>query len=326
MVATLVIGTGHWGKNLVRNFNALGALGGFCETDSEQRAAISAQYPDARAFDSLETALSTPDIDSVAIATPAVTHGEIVRQALAAGKHVFVEKPLCLDLETGTELQRQAEASGLTLMVGHMLRYHPAFVALLAHVESGAIGTPRYIYSNRLSLGKLRREENALWSFAPHDTSMILALAGRMPTKVVTNGLAHLTPGVADTTLTHMSFGDTLQAHIHVSWLHPYKEQRLVVIGDKGMVVFNDVEPGANKLLRYPHVVGWVNDLPTVNKAEADPIPYAEGEPLRLECMHFLDCVDNGRQPVTDAEEGLRVLKVLDACHRALLSGTSIAP
>lgn len=319
-----VIGAGYWGKNLIRNYSRLGALRGFYDTDSRQKEKIRAAYEHAASFNTVLEVLNDERCDGVVIATPAETHGALARQALESGKNVFVEKPLCLNLKEAESLRDLAAENGLILMVGHMLRYHPAFIALQKHVKDGKIGHLRYIYSNRLSLGKIRREENALWSFAPHDISMILALAETTPSQVVSNGEAYLTPGVADTTLTHLTFDNGLQAHIYVSWLHPYKEQRLVVVGSEGMVVFNDVENGAEKLMHYEHQVEWIDDLPTVEKADAKAISFDAIEPLAQECRHFLECLETRRSPVTDAQEGIDVLSVLDASQRSLVLGLPV--
>ena len=184
-----------------------------------------------------------------------------------------------MEVAEGKDLARLADQRNVTLMVGHMMLYHPAFVALKKLVREGGIGEVRYIYSTRLSLGKIRREENALWSFAPHDISMILSLADAMPIRVVANGEAYLHQGVADTTLSHMTFSDQLQAHIFVSWLHPFKDHRLVVVGSEGMIAFDDVRTGPDKLMCFPHTVGWEGELPTVNRADAVPIAYDAAEP-----------------------------------------------
>lgn len=321
-----VVGTGYWGKNLLRNFAALGALEAFCDADKTTLERHAERYDQTRAYNDIGALLADDALDAVAIATPAETHGVLTRRALEAGKHVFVEKPLCLDLEEAAVLDELAHARGLVLMVGHLLLYHPAFVALREFVDTGKIGELRYVYSTRASLGKIRREENALWSFAPHDVSMILQLAGTVPERVTCAGGSWLHPGVADTSLSHLSFADGVQGHIFVSWLHPYKDHRLVVVGSDGMVVFNDVESGAQKLLHYPHEVAWSGDLPTVDKAEAVPISYAPTEPLAQECAHFLSCVANGERPVSDASEGRRVLSVLDACQRSLREGLPMVP
>ena len=312
------IGLGHWGRNIVRNLNELGVLAAVYDTDSRIRAAFAETYPEARAAESLDALLGDPEVDAVMIATPAATHGALVARALDAGKHVFVEKPICLNVAEAEELSAHAKASGRVLMVGHLLLYHPAFRALLAVAQQGKLGRLRYIYSNRASLGKIRREENALWSFAPHDISMILQLTGRLPARVVATGGAFLSEGVADTTLSHMDFGDGLQAHVFVSWLHPYKDQRLVVVGDKAMVVFNDVAVGRDKLLMYRHAAGWEGDLPLVHKADAEALAYDEDEPLRAECQAFLDAVTGRSAPPSDAREAINVLRVLDASQRSI--------
>ncbi len=320
-----VIGVGHWGRNLVRNYAQLQALAGFAEADPERQAWTRQNYPRATCYESVDALLGDEDLDAVAIATPAASHGALVSRALDTNKHVFVEKPFCLDVAEGRQLADRAVAQGRVLMVGHLLLYHPAFCALQSTVTNGHLGRLRYIYSNRLSLGKIRREENALWSFAPHDISMILALTGRMPTRVVANGGAYLSPSVADTTLSHLTFPDDVQAHIFVSWLHPYKDHRLIVVGTDAMAVFDDVLSGADKLRLYRHDVGWNGNLPTVDRAAAEPIDYDAGEPLRAECAHFLDCVGSGATPRSDANEGLRVLAVLTACQRALAQNMPVA-
>jgi len=320
-----LIGAGYWGKNLLRNLGTLGALAGFHDSSEAARATISGQYPEARVYGAVAELLSDDAVDGVAIATPAATHGELARRALESGKHVFVEKPLCLDLEEARELGALAERRERVLMVGHLLHYHPAFIALREAVERGVIGRLRYIYSTRASLGKIRREENALWSFAPHDISMMLALTGREPERVVCNGAAWLSPNVADLTLSHFDFGDGLQGHIFVSWLHPYKDHRLVVVGGEGMLVFNDALSGPDKLLLYSHSVGWDGDLPILDKADARPVPYGDEEPLAQEMRHFLDCCRSGATPRTDAREGAAVLNVLDMCQRALHGGASVS-
>ena len=321
-----VIGAGYWGKNLVRNYGELGVLHGICDASADVATRYSENDSSLKVATEPREFLDDSNVDAIAIATPAATHGALVADALSTGKHVFVEKPLCLDLDEARRLKDQAEEKGLTLMVGHMLHYHPAFCALRDVVAEGGIGELRYIYSTRLSLGKIRREENALWSFAPHDISMILALTGKMPELVSAKGEAYLREGVADTTLSHMTFTNRLQAHIFVSWIHPFKDQRLVVSGSNGMLVFDDVRPGDEKLLLYRHQVGWDGDIPTVNKAESEAVAYGDEEPLRAECRHFISCVESGTRPDTDAAEGIRVLSVLDACQRSLMSGNSINP
>ena len=317
----VLLGTGYWGKNLLRNVDALGCLAGFCDCDADARETYAALYPNARPYVEAADVFADDAADAVMIATPAVTHGALARQALEAGKHVFVEKPLCLDLREARALTDLADARGLRLMVGHLLLYHPAFVALRDHVASGAIGSLRYIYSNRASLGKIRIEESALWSFAPHDISMILNLVGGLPEHVQSNGYGYITEQIADVCLTSMRFAGGVGAHIFVSWLHPYKDHKLVIVGTEGMIVFNDVEKGRDKLLVWPHQVarGERRIPPTVDRAHAKPVAYdMETEPLRNECAHFIRSVETGVAPVSNGAEAERVLKVLAAAQASM--------
>lgn len=313
-----VVGAGAWGKNLVRNFHEFGVLRLVCEPDRSRREAIKRAFPDVQIGESIEDAAKAPGIDCVVIATPAETHFEVAQAALAAGKHVFVEKPLTLDEGQAQTLIDLADQGGRVLMVGHLLQYHPAFLALKKLVKAGKLGRINYIYSNRLNLGKIRREENILWSFAPHDISMILELAGEAPDKVLTTGGFFLHQNIADVTTTHMDFPSGLRAHIFVSWLHPFKEQKLVVVGEEMMAVFDDTLPWPDKLLLYPHVIRWENHMPMAVKAEPERPEIEQNEPLRMECEHFLTCVRDGRQPRTDGREGLRVLRVLKASQASL--------
>jgi len=319
-----VIGTGYWGKNLLRNLHARDALAAMCDASEEVLAGHRSTYPQARVHVSPEALLEDENVTAVAIATPAATHGALVKESLEAGKDVFVEKPLCLDLDEARMLEALAAQHDRILMVGHLLLYHPAFLAVKESVARGDIGRLRYIYSTRASLGKIRREENALWSFAPHDISMMLALTGRPPKRVVCNGEAWLSPNVADLSLSHFDFGDHLQGHIFVSWMHPFKDHRLVVAGDDGMIVFNDTLAGDQKVQRYPHKLAWDDNLPVLEKADAHPIPYPSDEPLAEEMKHFLHCCATRGRPRTDSSEGIDVLSVLDMCQRSLTSGDPV--
>jgi UDP-2-acetamido-3-amino-2,3-dideoxy-glucuronate N-acetyltransferase len=256
-------------------------------------------------------------VSGVAIATPAETHGDLVRRALLAGKDVLVEKPLCLSIGEGQTLVALAAERSRVLMVGHLLWYHPAVLKMKGLVEEGELGRIQYIYSSRLNLGKIRREENILWSFAPHDVSVILGLVGEMPDGIHAHGGNYLHDRIADVTVSLLSFPSGVKAHIFVSWLHPFKEQKLVVVGDRKMAVFDDVEP-KNKLLLYPHAIHWKNHLPIASKAEAQAVPFDPDEPLRAECLHFLQCIQTRDTPRTDSQEGLRVLTVLQRCQEAL--------
>jgi UDP-2-acetamido-3-amino-2,3-dideoxy-glucuronate N-acetyltransferase len=238
-------------------------------------------------------------------------------QALLAGKDVFVEKPLSLAVEEGEELIGLAEKNSKILMVGHVLEYHPGIIKLRQLVKSEELGRINYIYSSRCNLGKFRTEENILWSFAPHDISVILLLLNELPQEVSAHGSCYLHKDIADVTVTTMSFTGGVRAHIFVSWLHPYKEQRFVVVGDRKMAVFDDTTP-ENKLLLYEHRIEWINQVPVPHKKEATSIEFAMEEPLKLECQHFLECLESRQKPRTDGINGLKVLKVLDACQRSL--------
>jgi UDP-2-acetamido-3-amino-2,3-dideoxy-glucuronate N-acetyltransferase len=312
-----VIGSGYWGKNLVRNFANLGALSVICDSHVETLRALGEQYPQRRTVTAYAEVLGDESIQAVAIATPAETHGAMVREALLAGKDVFVEKPLCLSVGQGQALVDLAREGGRILMVGHLLWYHPAILKLKELIEIGELGRIQYIYSNRLNLGKIRREENILWSFAPHDISVVLGLLGETPNTVTAQGGNYLHEQIADTTVTLLSFPSGVKSHIFVSWLHPFKEQKLIVVGDRKMAVFDDVEK-KDKLVLYPHSIQWKGQVPIANRAEAQSVEIATNEPLREECLHFLESIRDRRRPRTDGEEGLRVLSVLRQCQQAL--------
>jgi UDP-2-acetamido-3-amino-2,3-dideoxy-glucuronate N-acetyltransferase len=314
-----VVGVGYWGKNLVRNFYDLGALSVLCDAEESVEAKYKPQYPGVRFQRQFSAVLSDPSITAVALATPAVTHYELAKAALEAGKDVLVEKPLAVDVKHGEELLKIAYRNARILMVGHILHYHPAILKLQQFIRDGALGRINYLYSNRLNIGKIRTEENILWSFAPHDISVILSLLNEMPSRVSCRGGGYLSHDVLDVTLSHFDFPSGVQAHIFVSWLHPVKEQKLVVVGSDKMAVFDDT--AEHKLVLYPHKVEWRNRIPTAVKAEGEVVILEDREPLRAECQHFLDCVESRTSPVSDGSEGLRVLRVLDACQRALLNG-----
>ena len=313
-----LIGLGYWGKNLARNLNDLGVLSAICDINKNYLEKYKKIYSISQCYNNLEQLLLS-NIDAVVIATPAATHGSIVRKALNSGKHVFVEKPLCLDVAEGEELKDLAEEKKLKLMVGHLLLYHPAFIELKKKVQEGKLGKIRYIYSNRLSLGKLRKEEDALWSFAPHDISMILSLVQSEPTKIDAFGGYYLRNDIADTTITLLEFFNGIKAHVYVSWLHPYKDQRLIVVGDKAMAAFVDVEEDNKKLMLYEHSVAWNDNIPIIEKAEGKSIIFDHTkEPLKEECKSYIDWLNNKIIPPSDVSEGLKVLKVLDEAKNQL--------
>ncbi|MFZ5585698.1 MAG: Gfo/Idh/MocA family oxidoreductase [Thermodesulfobacteriota bacterium] len=317
-IKVAVVGAGYWGKNLVRNFHQLGALALVCDRSEELLAQTAQQYSGVDTCLALSEVTGRKDIAAAVIATPAETHYALAKECLLAGKHVFVEKPLVLRESEGQELIDLAQERGLVIMVGHLLQYHPVFVRLKQMVSAGELGRINYIYSNRLNLGKIRREENILWSFAPHDISMILSLAGELPEVVFATGGNYLHQRIADVTTTHLEFPSGLKAHIFVSWLHPFKDQRLVVVGDGKMAVFDDTLAWADKLLIYPHQIKWDRQVPIAAKAQAERVDIPQSEPLRAECEHFLASVAAGSPPLTDGREGLNVLMVLNAAQRSL--------
>ena len=311
-----VIGFGYWGKNLIRNFYELGVLHSICDTDVTRKQLIEDQYPDINFSQHYHEILKNPDIRAVAISTPAHSHYSMVRNTLESGKDVFVEKPLALTVKEGEELVRLAARHHQILMVGHILRYHPAIIELSRLINDGVLGQIQYIYSNRLNMGKIRTEENILWSFAPHDISVIIALLNEQPCSVACHGSAYLTPDTVDVTNTYFLFPSGVGAHIFVSWLHPFKEQRLVVIGSEKMAVFDDT--AEDKLVAYPHRVEWKKRIPTAIKANKEIIKIPACEPLRAELEHFLESMKTRKLPLTDGAEGLRVLRILDACEQAM--------
>ncbi|MBF0187277.1 MAG: Gfo/Idh/MocA family oxidoreductase [Magnetococcales bacterium] len=313
-----VIGAGYWGKNLIRNFHQLGALRLICDSSEETLTRFRDLYPDVEASSAISAAFDRSDIDAVVISTPAVSHFSLARQALLAGKHVFCEKPLVLVESEAKVLIQLAEQRGLKLMVGHLMHYHAAFQRLKQMVLDGELGKINYIYSHRLHLGKIRREENILWSFAPHDISMILSLVGEVPESVLATGGNFISDHIADVTTSHLFFKSGVQAQIFVSWLHPFKEQRLVVVGEKKMAVLNDTLPWSEKLVLYPHEVQWKDYVPIASSAEPELVNVPECEPLKTECQHFLETIQSDKEAVTSGREGLRVLEVLNRCQQSL--------
>ncbi len=313
-----LVGCGYWGKNLCRNFHALGVLSTVVDATENGQTTASSIAPDAQITDNLDDVLRDKQIQGIALATPAETHAELAIQAMQAGKDVFVEKPMALTLKDAEKMKEVAEETGRILMIGHLLEYHPAVLKLHTMIKSGELGKINYIYSNRLNFGKVRTEENALWSFAPHDVAVILRLMGQAPVQVSACGGSFLTNGIVDTTMSNLRFDDESRAHIFVSWLHPFKEQRLVAVGDKKMAIFNDVAPHGEKLKLYPQNVEFDGTMPLLKKEDVQSIEHTNTEPLREECNYFLDCVQSRKQPLTDAQSGIEVLKVLHACQQSI--------
>ncbi|MCT7976497.1 Gfo/Idh/MocA family protein [Laspinema olomoucense] len=314
------IGCGYWGKNLVRNFANLGKLRWICDKNETALNNQAQLYPEVHKTGDFEAVLADEQTRAVAIATPAALHYTQVKQALLQGKDVFVEKPLALHYREGRELVGLAREKKAILMVGHILEYHPAVTLLKEIIQRGELGKVLYMYSNRLNLGKVRAEENILWSFAPHDIAVISSLIGQEPSVVSASGGTYLQSGIVDVTTTNLQYNDGTKAHIFVSWLHPFKEQKLVVVGDQKMAVFDDtIREG--KLKIYDKGIEWQGGLPVARQTSETTLFIPEAEPLRLECQHFLDCIQERKQPLTDGISALKVLKVLEASQISLERG-----
>lgn len=310
-----VIGCGHWGKNLIRNFAELGSLAAVCDPN-DQLAQFQAKEYSAKNL-SFKAILNSEDIEGVVLAVPAPLHASMAEEVVNAGKHVFVEKPLAMDKIEAESMIKSAKENKVYLMVGHLLQYHPVFITLRGLVKSGELGSLSYVYSNRLSFGKVRSNEDVIWSFAPHDISMILSLTGEEPEFVRTESSNILHTNIADNATLYMQFKSDLKAHVSVSWLHPYKEQKLVVIGKEAMAVFDDTKPWNEKLAIYRHSITFSGAIPLLEKADVEYLEVMQSEPLRNECQHFLDVISGNVLPFTDGSEGLRVLKVLSAASRS---------
>ena len=312
-----VIGCGYWGQNHVRKFSELGVLAAISDANMEQAIKIASQYGDPKILTENEIEEST-DIVGVVLATPAELHAKQAERFLRAGKHVFVEKPLALNIDDAIRLKQTAHETKKILMVGHVLQYHPAYIKLKKIIETGDLGNIQYIYSNRLSFGKIRTEENVLWSFAPHDISMILGLAQAPLKNVYATGSAVINHRLPDSVTTHLEFSNGLHAQVFVNWLNPFKEQKLVIIGSKASAVFDDCQNWDKKLIIYKNQVLFDNGTPVLNKDEGLSIPLIQAEPLKEECKHFIDCIQYNQEPKTNATEAIKVLEVLNEAQKSL--------
>ncbi len=318
MTKVAVIGCGYWGKNLVRNMNELGALAAVVDDTERGQALAATVAPGVPVFSRIDDVLGDAAIQGVVISTPAETHAALTEQSLLAGKDVLCEKPLALHYAEGTRLVQLAQQENRILMVGHLLEYHPAVRKLISMCHRGEIGKIFYVYSNRLNLGKIRREENILWSFAPHDIAIILRLMGQMPVEVIATGGNYLQPNIADTTITQMLFSNGARAHIFVSWLHPFKEQRFVVVGEKNIISFDDVNK--KLVLHHQHVDFDVERMPVPVRGEGEDLDFGQAEPLRQECQAFLDAIQTRQPPLTDGISAVRVLQVLQTAQQSLVT------
>jgi predicted dehydrogenase len=314
-----VVGVGYWGKNLVRNFSELGSLYCVADNNLELAEAVSKQYNVPVL--SFEQILQDQAISAVAIVTPAVTHYELVRKSLEAGKHVFVEKPITLDLDHARELHKLAETNQRKLMVGHLLQYHPVFVKLKELVHSGALGPIQYIYSHRLDLGKIYTKKDVIWNLAPHDLSMILSLVNVAPSLVKATISCNLRASMSDFATINLEFPTGAKAHSFVAWLNPFKEQKLTVVCKNGMAVFDDTKSEWHeKLAIYRHKVEITHESIVTIKEAPEFLQIERSEPLKNECQHFIDCIENNLTPITGGLEALRVMEALVQARQSAYS------
>jgi predicted dehydrogenase len=329
MVKVAVIGVGYWGPNFVRILDELPGfqLVAVCDTDRKKFERFEAQYPHISFVEKLDSLLDGSKIDAVVVATGSDSHFAVAKQCLLAGKHALVEKPLALSTSDAAELVKIARDKGRVLLVGHLLRYHNGVVKLREYIEDGYLGKVLYVYTTRVNLGKIRKEENALWSFATHDISVVNYLLGGAPEFVTASGQSYVRDGVEDVVFVTLHYADRVMAHLHVSWLDPHKIRKTTVVGDKKMAVLDDMQ-ATEKLRIYDKGVDFVPSygdygeslsirvgdiyIPKINMAE----------PLKVECQHFLDCITNGAKPLTGGEHGLQVLSVLEAAGQSLREGS----
>jgi UDP-2-acetamido-3-amino-2,3-dideoxy-glucuronate N-acetyltransferase len=319
-----VIGCGYWGKNLVRNFAELGALHTICDSESKALSRLESLYPNIKKETSLDTVLSNDEIKGVVIALPAALHYTVVQKALLAGKDVFVEKPFTRKSSEARSLAELSEERKQVLMIGHLMLYHPAIQILKRQIQSGDLGEIYYLYSTRVNLGAVRRDESALWDLTPHDISLFLYLLDDVPEVLSAHGTSCIQPHLEDVLFITLKFPRNILAHIHASWLDPHKMRQLTVVGSKKMAVFDDMEP-EHKLRIYDQgVVEDYNNLASplgtlALRAEGVYLPRIDlAEPLSLECRHFLECIKNRAKPVTDGREGLRVVRLLERIDEAM--------
>ena len=325
-----IIGAGYWGKNLVRTFNSLQSvtLKYVADTSEKILNGISAVYPCIKTTTRYHDMLEDSEITAVVICAPAVLHYEIARDALLAGKHVFVEKPITLKAENARDLVSIANRRKQILMVGHLLLYHPCIAEIKRYIDNGEIGDIYYLYSQRLNLGRIRHDENALLSFAPHDISVAIYLMGSAPVSASAWGASYLQNDIEDVVFLSMKFSDNRIAHVHVSWLDPHKIRRTTVVGSRKMVVFDDMEP-REKIKIYDKGVEKAVDY----RSYGEFLSLRDGnifipavkmvEPLLLECEHFIHCIENNTEPISDGHNGLVVTQVLEAAQLSLKSSGS---
>ena len=323
-----IIGLGYWGPNLVRNFAAMEGveLVWVCDSADEKISKILRSYPNVRGTTDASVVMGDESLDGVIVVSSATTHYELAKLAMLAGKHVFVEKPLALEVKEGEELVRISRETERVLMVGHLLLYHPVVDWIKEYVDSGQLGDIMYMYSQRLNLGRVRHDENCLWSLGPHDISVMLHLTGKEPVEVSVHGMNYVQDGIEDVIFCNIKFPDEVIANLHISWLDPHKERKITIVGKKKMLVFDDMA-SSEKLRIYDKGVdvgeeylSFADSL-TLRSGDVVSPAVAMEEPLRRECLHFVDCIRHNTEPLSSGSEGLEVLRVLEAGQKSLEAG-----
>jgi len=329
MVKVAVVGVGYWGPNFVRIMDELpgSRLVGVCDADTGKFERLAGLYPHVDFTDNLDTLLDGNRVDAVVVATGSDSHYEVAKKCLQAGKHALVEKPLALSSSDASELVKIAEDGSRVLLVGHLLRYHNGVVKLREYIDEGYLGKVLYVYTTRVNLGKIRKEESALWSFATHDISLVNFLLGGEPEYVTASGQSYVRNGIQDVVFVTLHYAGKVMAHLHVSWLDPHKIRKTTVVGDKKMAVLDDMQ-ATEKLRIYDKGVDYVPSYGDYGESLSIRvgdifIPKIDmAEPLKVECQHFLDCITKGEEPLTGGEHGLQVLRVLEAAERSLREGS----
>lgn len=322
------IGVGQWGVNLLRNFSALPncSVKFASDLNPAQRDKLSKEYPQTGFVADYNQILQDPEIDGVVIATPASEHYQVAKQALTSGKHVFVEKPITLDIKQAADLVALAKKINKQIMVGHLLLYHPATRKLKELIDQGELGEIRYVYTQRLNLGRIRNTENVMWSLAPHDISIVLHLLGKQPIAVSALGSDFIQKGIEDVAFINIRFQNGEIGHIHVSWLDPTKTRRTIVVGSKKMAIFDEMK-ARNALTLIDKGVDITKDFQSYKEflslrfGEETVVSVDPAEPLKLECEHFIECILTGRKPISDGQNGLDVLKILSTAEASLKKG-----
>ena len=311
-----------WGRNIARNLSRLGALYAVCDYNEERAASFAEQFDSqSKSFDDI---IADGAIDGVMLATNANTHRALAIMALEAGKHVYIEKPMALTLADTHDIKKAADEAGKDVMIGHLIRYHPAFIAMQDQIKSGAIGRVKHIQANRLAMGRIRNTESVLFDLCPHDLSLILSITNQSPSKVMCHGVSHITKGVVDILSTGLWFDNGMSANMQTSWISPYKEHRLTVTGETGSLVFDDTKPWNEKLTLYQDSITQAGELFMIERASPLALPVPESEPLRDEMQAFIALCDDGIVPPTNADEGIEVQQVLEKMQAELIDLSAV--